>query len=125
LSQFIIGCNQVIPFGKVFVHGLRGGRSNRVGVLPNLRSDVEQRDHYRKSADDLSEISEVVEIHAFSSCANRCRASAPLAKAKMSAGDAPALQFVAAQLAFVLRGIEMAVRFRDKQEIISKEQLRF
>jgi hypothetical protein len=43
----------------------------------------------------------------------------------MSAGDAPALQFVAAQLSLVLRGIEVAVRFRDKQEIISKEQLPF
>jgi hypothetical protein len=29
-----------------------------------LRSDVEQRDHDRKRADDLSEIGEVVEIHA-------------------------------------------------------------
>ena len=68
---------------------------------------------------------QVVEIHRFASCANRCMASAPLAKAKMSAGDAPALQFVAAQLSLVLRGIEVAVRFRDKKEIISKEQLPF
>jgi hypothetical protein len=43
----------------------------------------------------------------------------------MLAGDAPALQFVAAQLSLVLRGIELAVRFRDKQQIISKEQSRF
>ena len=68
---------------------------------------------------------QVVEIHWFSSCANRCRASASLAKAKMSAGDAPALQLLAAQLALVRRGIEVAVRFRDRQEISSKEQLPF
>jgi hypothetical protein len=109
----------------VLLHSLRGGRSNSVGVLPNLRGDIEQRDHDRKSADDLSEISQIVEIHWFSSCANRCRASAPLAKAKMSAGDAPALQLLAAQLALVLRGIEVAIRFRDRQEISSKEQLPF
>ncbi len=63
LGKLIISGNQVVPFGEMLVHGLRGGRSNRVGVLPNLRSDVEQRDHYRKSADDLSEIGEIVEIH--------------------------------------------------------------
>jgi len=80
----------------MFVHRLRGGRSNSVGVLPNLRSDIEQRDHDRNSADDLSEIGQVVEIHWFSSCANRCRASAPLAKAKMSTGDAPAGQWLGA-----------------------------
>jgi hypothetical protein len=68
---------------------------------------------------------QVVEIRWFSSCANRCRASASLAKGKMSAGDAPALQLLAVQLALVRRGIEVAVRFRDRLEIISKEQLRF
>src|SRR5260370_5688365 len=34
-------------------------------VLPNLMRDVEQRDHHRKSADDLSEVGEVAEIHWF------------------------------------------------------------
>src|SRR5437763_11090150 len=106
----------------MLVHGLGGRRSNSVGVLSNLRSDIEQRDHDRKSADDLSEIGEVVEIHASDF---GCRASAPLAKAKMSTGDAPVLQLLAAQLALVLRGIGVAVRFRHRQEIISKEQLRF
>ena len=56
---------RVIPFGEMLVHRLSGGRSDGVGVLPNLRSDIEQRDHDRKSADDLSEIGEVVEIHWF------------------------------------------------------------
>src|SRR5258707_8513954 len=59
LGKLIVGGNQVIPFGEVLVHRLHGGRSNSVGVLPNLRSDVEQRDHNRKSSDDLSEIGEV------------------------------------------------------------------
>src|SRR6266516_529799 len=55
----------MVPAGKVFMHGLSGSSAHRVGVLPNLRSDVEQRDHDRKSADDLSEIGEIVEIHGF------------------------------------------------------------
>ena len=63
LGKLIIGGDQVVPFGEVFVHRLRGGRSNSVGVLPNLRSDVEQRDHDRECANDLSEIGEIVEIH--------------------------------------------------------------
>jgi hypothetical protein len=54
----------MVLFGEMLVHRLRGGRSNSVGVLPNLRGDIEQRDHDRNSADDLSEIGEVVEIHA-------------------------------------------------------------
>ena len=64
LGKLIIGGNQMIPFGEMLVHRLRGGRSNSVRVLPNLRSDVEQRDHDGNRADDLSEIGEVVEIHA-------------------------------------------------------------
>ena len=48
--------------GEMLVHRLRGGGPDRVGVLPNLRGDIEQRDHDRESADDLSEIGEVVEI---------------------------------------------------------------
>jgi hypothetical protein len=56
LGKLVIGGDQVVPFGEVFVHGLSGGGPDGVGVLPNLRSDIEQRDHDRNSADDLSEI---------------------------------------------------------------------
>ena len=63
LGKLVIGGNQVVPFGEMLVHRLRGGGPDRVGVLPNLRGDIEQRDHDRESADDLSEIGEVVEIH--------------------------------------------------------------
>ena len=65
------------------------------------------------NSDDLSKIGEIIEAHWFRSCANRCRASAALAKAKMSAGDAPALQLLAVQLAFVLNDIELITRFCD------------
>ena len=102
LGKLIIGGNQVVPFGEMFVHGLSRGRPNSVGVLPNLRSDIEQRDHDRNSADDLSEIGEVVEIHVSQLVV--VGQALRLPKPKM-ATDAVALQF---QLAFVLRGIEMA-----------------
>ena len=57
---------QMVPIREVLVHGLGGGRSNCVCVLPNLRRDIEQRDHDRQRADDLSEIGEIVEGHFFS-----------------------------------------------------------
>jgi hypothetical protein len=63
-GKLIISGDQMVLFGEMLVHRLRRGRSNSVGVLPNLRGDIEQRDHDRNSADDLSEIGEVVEIHA-------------------------------------------------------------
>src|SRR5215813_9607934 len=63
----------------MIMHSLRRGRSNSIGVLPNLRSDIEQRDHDRNCADDLSEIGEVVEIHALDVTS---RTSASIAKPK-------------------------------------------
>ena len=68
LRKLIIGGHQAVSFGKVLVHGLRCGGPNCVCVLPNLMRDVEQRDHDRQSAVDLSEIGEIVEGHWF-----RCR----------------------------------------------------
>jgi hypothetical protein len=61
-----IRSDQMVPFGKVLVYGLGSGGSNRVGVLPNLKRHVNQRDHDGQSADDLSEIGEIVESHFFS-----------------------------------------------------------
>jgi hypothetical protein len=63
LGKLIIGGNQVILFGEVFVHGLSGGRSDGVRVLSNLVRDIEQRDDHGNRADDLPEICQVVEIH--------------------------------------------------------------
>jgi hypothetical protein len=42
LGKVIIGGNQVVPFGEVFVYRLSGGRADGVGVLPNLMRDIEQ-----------------------------------------------------------------------------------
>ena len=96
----------------MFVHRLRGGGSNRVGVLPNLRSDIEQRDHYRNSADDLSEIGEVVEIHGFQ--------LQPHGRLRSIAAT-----WVEAvpELTFVLRGNEMAARFCDQAGFVNLPQL--
>src|SRR4030095_13455790 len=96
----------------MLVHSLSGGRSNSVGVLPNLRSDIEQRDHHRNSADDLSEIGEVVEIHGFQ--------LQPHGRLRSIAAT-----WVEAvpELALVLRGIEVAARFRDQAGIVNLPQL--
>jgi hypothetical protein len=45
------------------MHGLSGGGPDGISVLPNLMRDVEQRNHDRKSADDLSEVRQVIQIH--------------------------------------------------------------
>ena len=87
---------------KMLVYRLRGGRSNSVGVLPNLRSDVEQRDHDRDCANHLSDVSEIVEIHVSQLVV--VGQALRLPKPKM-ATDAVALQF---QLAIVIRGVEIA-----------------
>jgi len=42
------------------MHGLSGGRSDGVGVLPDLMRDVNQRDHDRNRADHLSNVREIV-----------------------------------------------------------------
>jgi len=77
-----------------------------------LRSDIEQRDHDRDSADDLSEIGEVVEIHLSQLVV--VGQALRLLKPKM-ATDAVALQF---QLAIVLGGVEVAFRFGDEAVVV-------
>ena len=63
--------------------------------------DVEQRDHNRKSADNLSEILQVVKIH----LSQLVVGQALRLPHQKPATDAVALQF---QLALVLGGVEMA-----------------
>ena len=84
-------------------------------VLPNLMRDVERQDHHRKSADDLSEIREVVKIHLSQLVVGQGR---PLPNQK-TATDAVALQLTCAfELEFVLGSIEVAFRFCDKSVVV-------
>src|SRR6266700_4753546 len=53
----------MVPAGKMFMHGLSGSSPHRVGVLPDLQCDVDQRNDDGDRSDDLSEIREVVQIH--------------------------------------------------------------
>ena len=75
-------------------------------VLPNLMRDVEQRDHDRNSADDLSEIRQVAKIHRFQSQPSRRLRSI-----------APTYVDSVLELAFVLCGVEMAFRLRDQSVV--------
>jgi hypothetical protein len=55
----------------MFVHNLSGGGPDSVRVLPDLQCDVDQRNDHGNGADDLSEVSEVIEIHVSETLAGR------------------------------------------------------
>ena len=62
---------QVIPAREMFVHNLGGSGADGVGVLPDLQCDVDQRNDHGNGADDLSEVSEIIEIHVSETLAGR------------------------------------------------------
>jgi hypothetical protein len=64
LGKLIIGGDQMVPFCEVFVHGLSGDRSDRIGVLPNLEGHVNERYHNRDCTDHLADVRKIVETHA-------------------------------------------------------------
>ena len=76
-------------------------------VLPNLMRDVDQRNDHGKRADDLSEISEIVEIHGFQ-----------LQPGGRSRSIALTYVDSVLELTFVLGGIEMAFGFCDESIVI-------
>ena len=87
----------MVPVSEVFVHRLSSSRPNGVCVLPNLIRDIDQRDHDGKSADNLSEIRQVVEIHRFQ-----------LQPSRRLRSIAPAYFKSVLQLALVFRTVKVA-----------------
>lgn len=63
VGQVGVRGSELVPIREVFVHGLGGGGPDSICVLPNLISDIDQRNDNGNRADDLSEIGQVIKTH--------------------------------------------------------------
>src|SRR6266542_389785 len=102
----------MVPIREVLVHGLSGGRADGVCILSNLVCDIEQRDHNSNRANDLSNVSKISKIHGFQlQPRGRLRSIAPTYVNSLF------------ELVFVLRGVEMALRFCDESVVVDLPKL--